>query len=559
MKIKRWLSLLLACVMAVGLLAGCGNDSSTTSSDNPDKTDDPGNTNAGVLDTQDSTQQLVSKDVAIIDDSKPMSNYSSAQRSVFNIGTTADCLDFDPFTYNTGADHFTGIYQSLALMNNGEPYGIIAKSIDESDDGMTIKIEIYDYITDSDGNNITASDVKFSFDKSNELARLGMDAYVEEFEITGDYTMTLHMAKPLGIGKMDKLVMFHIVSEKAYAEHDMHTDPVGTGPYKLKEHISGYCTTVELREDYWQTDDKNLPRDGGYVDQINTYVISESAQITIALKNGTIDHSRNVPSEDLEYFENSDDYRVAALADDISYTLFPNCDPSRLTSDVNLRNALFYSVNSEAILQSVFGGRGTTQHSKAPSWSVGYNDEWDKEDNYYVTNVETAKDYLAKSSYKGEELILLTEAGSPYADIAQMLVAMWADIGITVKLNAVDGTIVKSTYKDKDAWDLYLYRTATNTYWIDSVNGAFTDDKTEWYGSENFWYEEELQDLLTLCMATETATTENFNTLRSYVIDNALCMSIVNGMVYYVLPSDTTGICVNRWKYLVPGGSTYAE
>lgn len=560
MKIKRWLSLLLACVMVVGMLAGCGTDSpaDTGSSNNPSDTGNSGNAGSDVLNAQDTTQQLVgNKDVTIVDVCKTEAEFESAQRSVLNCGMANDCLDFDPFTYNTGNDHMSSLYQSLGVMSNGEVYGVIMKDYSMSDDGLEMYVEIYDYITDSDGNNITASDVKFSYEMSNEYAHLGMAALVEEFEVTGDYTFTFHFSKKMGVGKMDKLMMFHIVSEKAYSEHNMHDDPVGTGAYVLKEHVSGYCTTMVKREDYWQTPELNSSREAANVDEINYYVIAEEAQRTIALKNGTIEYCNNVATEDLEYFEKSDDFNVGAIAADTSIVMYPNCDPSHITSDVNLRNALFYAVDAEAILQSVFGGRGTTQHSKAPAWAVGYNNEWDSEDNYYVANVEKAKEYLDKSSYAGETLVILCNTESQFTDTAQLIIAMLDQVGIKAELNAVDGTIVKSMYADVTAWDIYLTATATNTYWIDSINGAFTTDKTAWDGSENFWYEQELQDMLLLCMDPENATTENFNVLHDYVIENALCKGLVNPMMYYVVPKELTGLSVNRWKYLVAGGCVY--
>ena len=557
MNSRKIIALCLVLAMLLSVLAGCGGNSNNAPAETQSQTSDQAQANDATEAVQPNVQVQTG---SAVDASLTADQIESAQRSVINYAVADDCLDFDPFTNNTGSkEALVGFYQPLAYMINGEVVGCLMKDYSFTDDGLIMYGEIYDYITDSAGNNITADDVVFSYEMSEEFANLGMKGFVDSFVATGDYTFEIHFSTKLGIGKMDKLIKFLVVSKKAYEDHDMHSDPIGTGPYVLTDHVSGYSFTYAKREDYWQTDPSLVTaRDMANVDTINFFVIGESVQRTIALKNGSVDASVLIPAEDLDYFDASEDFWLSAVPDDLSLTLVGNCDPSHVTSDVNLRKAIFYAISNEAILQSVYGGRGTALHDWCPSWAVGYNSEWDAEtDNYYSYDLDKAKEYLEQSSYQGETLVILTSNSAIFTDSAQMLGAMLEQVGIKTEIKALDGTIVKQNYADVTAWDLYLTNNATNTYWVDGINGCLTTDKTTWDGSPNFWYEEELQNMLREYMQPENATPENFEILRDYVIDNALCYGIVNPLTYIVVPSWCSGVCLSYKKCMTPGGNTY--
>lgn len=558
---KQIISLCLTAAMLASLLSGCGGSADTTEAAKITGTTEAAESaEAASGETEDTAENIQVQTGYAVDASMTADQIESEQRSVINYAVGDDCPDFDPFTNNTGAkEALVGIYQPLAYMIDGEVVGSIMKNYSFSDDNLTMYAEIYDYITDSDGNNITAADCVFSYEMSNEYAGLGLKELVTSFTATGDYTFEVQFPQPLGIGRMDKLVKFLIVSQKAYEEHDMHSEPVGTGPYVMTDRVSGYSFTYEKRDDYWQTDESLISaRDMANVDVVNFYVIGESAQRTIALKNGSVDASVSIAAEDLDYFNESEDFWLSAVPDDLSMTLAPNCDESHPTSDVNLRKAIFYAISNDAILESVYGGRGTALHDWCPNWAVGYNPDWDAEtDNYYTYDLETAKKYLDQSSYQGETLVILTDTTTTCSDIAQLISSMLEQIGIKTEIKALDGTIVKQNYADVTAWDLYLATNATNTYWVDGINGYLTTDKTTWDGSACFWYETDVQDMLVEMMQPENATAENFEVLRDYVLENALGYGIVNPQTYIVVPSWCTGVCLSYKKCMTPGGNTY--
>ena len=94
-----------------------------------------------------------------------------------------------------------------AMLANNELQMYAAKSVTKVDDA-TYDIEIFDNITDSKGNKITAEDVVYSYDKLAELGFVSeISLYYDSAEATGDNTLTIHLKcleKPL-ISSMMKM------------------------------------------------------------------------------------------------------------------------------------------------------------------------------------------------------------------------------------------------------------------------------------------------------------------------------------------------------------------
>jgi ABC-type transport system substrate-binding protein len=269
-----------------------------------------------------------------------------------------------------------------------------------------------------------------------------------------------------------------------------------------------------------------------------------------------------ISNEDIGKFqeggEYSTDYWTYGVPDNLSCLIFPNCDSSRQTSDVNLRKAIFYSINADTILQSVWKGNGTTVHSMCPSWGTGYVTSMDSEDNYYNYNVDTAKKYLAESSYDGSKLIILTEATGNVASAAQLVQAFLNQAGIDSEIKTVDSTILQATYTDPTQWDILLTQNACNTYAVTAFGGVFDDDRYT-TGTINHIYDDKLQELIDTAYNMDTASDESLLALHDYVIDNAYGMNLVNYTTTYVVPSFMDTICLSYKKTFIPGGCVYNE
>lgn len=530
--------MILACAMVLTSLTACGGGGSSSSAAPQNSTSLP---------TADGTQ-------------------TSVVRDSVNVGVQSDPADFAPWAANSNGrtNALWGIYQELGHIIDGEFYPALVKEYTLSDDGTYMDCTLFDYITDSAGNHLTASDVVFSIDKGRELGYITGIGMLESVEATGDYTFRFNFNKELRLGDMDTLFRIDVVTQAAYEAdpNGMSAKPVGTGPYELTSYVANSSFTYTAREDFWQTDPEYLhPRDMANVKEINYLILPESSQRTMALEMGEIDMCSEVSNEDLDMFREggsqAENYWVNGVPDNLSCLIFANCDSGRITSDVNLRKAIFYSINAETILQSVWKGNGTTVHSMSPSWGTGYPSALDSQDNYYTYSTEKAKECLSQSGYNNEKLVILTEATGNVASAAQLVQAFLSAVGIDSELKTVDSTILQATYTDPDGWDILLTQNACNVYAVTSFNPFAADRYTT--GTINHIHDDKLQELLNTAYALSTSGDESFTALHDYVIENAYGMNLVNYTTSYVAPSFMESICLSYKKTFIPGGCVYNQ
>ena len=154
----------------------------------------------------------------------------------------------------------TYVFESLLGRNWGEPftlYGLLAETIDVSDDRQTFTFRIRPEAKFSDGTPVTAADVVFSMETLRDKGRPNFkNSYskITKVETPDDNTITLHQESgdrelPLIVGLMP------ILSKAAWQGKDFAQttlDPmIGSGPYVMDKIKAGETITYRKNPDYW--------------------------------------------------------------------------------------------------------------------------------------------------------------------------------------------------------------------------------------------------------------------------------------------------------------------
>jgi peptide/nickel transport system substrate-binding protein len=111
----------------------------------------------------------------------------------------------------------------------------------------------------------------------------------------------------------------------------------------------------------------------------------------------------------------------------------------------NVRQALNYATDKEAIIKAVFFGQGTVQTSLIPPGTY-----WDKTLKGYPYNLDKAKQLLAQSSVPNGFTYKQTVPSGNTVDlqIATILKDQWAKIGVTVDIQQLESGLYSSQRKD---------------------------------------------------------------------------------------------------------------
>lgn len=560
--LKRMIALALSLVMVFSM-AACGGSPNTEPADNPAQS---GNENSSASSSGTSAPEVSGNEVAY-------GNTSSAKvkHDKVIVALNADPQDLTPVNVNVGGKEvLDSLYERLYNINGfgGELYGVLAKEIPVEVEPNVFEFEIYDNIHDSDGNKITASDVVFSTEYLVNSGYAQNFGKFDRIEAVGDYTLRLHTNAPLNeLGDYASIFgVIYVWSEKAMSEHSFATEPCGTGPYVCTYFRSGDKLILEASDSYWaEGSDHQNSRSCANVQTIEYQIIAEQSQNTVALRTGTIDYTVNLSDTDKAKFmeggEFSEGWETFSWPSNLTYYLMPNCDSSSLTSDENLRKAIMYAIDPAIILAVADSSSAQIVYDMANSKFAGYNPDWLTQDNFYVNyGAEQAQAYLEKSNYKGETLTLLFTSGDLLQNMAEAVQLLLGAVGINVELKPESFSVTNADIVIPGEWDLYLDMMASDDYLVNVyARLMYASNFSDGQGTKNFIKDDELQRLISVCMAEETNTQENLDALHDYVIEHAYSRGLFATAESAIYSDSILQIC-NSYKYaIIPGGCIYAD
>ena len=191
--------------------------------------------------------------------------YSEA---VVSRGYNGSFLTFDSLNAyilkGTGAYGMDSTFAALMVRSGDEPdamYGLAAKSVAISDNGLTYRFTLRGEAKFHDGTPLTAQDVAWSL---NTLKDKGHPIITQSLrdckgaEAVDDHTVVLRFAEkrardvPLFVASMP------IFSKAYYAKHPFDQStldaPLGSGPYKVGRFDAGHFIEFERVNDWWGAD-----------------------------------------------------------------------------------------------------------------------------------------------------------------------------------------------------------------------------------------------------------------------------------------------------------------
>ncbi|MBM1173419.1 ABC transporter substrate-binding protein [Microvirga arabica] len=336
----------------------------------------------------------------------------------------------------------------------------LATRWETSPDGKTYTFTLRDGVKWSDGKPFTADDVAFTlknFGKFNTYLTKLMPL-VDDVSAPNATTFVLKLKQPLTatLDLFDKevfpLMPKHIYEGQDVATHPANLAPVGLGPFKFKSWASGQSITFVRNEHYWE---KPKP----YLDSVVFALIPNPQQRMNALVGGEINWFRPEVSQVKATQEaaKKGNFKVVQIVNNAPETAVVDLNLTREPlKSIKVRQALFHAIDRERIVQDVYQGLAATAKNAIPTQFKDLHDTSVNYDSLYAYDPVKAGKILDEAGYplkdgKRFTIELTVISVPPYDAVARIVQSQWSQIGIDVKLSALDQQIwTNKVYTQRD-------------------------------------------------------------------------------------------------------------
>jgi len=286
--------------------------------------------------------------------------------------------------------------------------GDLAESWEISPDGLQIIFHLRQGVKWHDGREFTSDDVIFTYNAVTNpdvpTPYGGNYGPVKKVEAIDRYTVRVTYKEPYapaleswGMGIIPK----HVLEGKDLRSFEVNRNPVGTGPYMLKEWVTGRKIVLEAFDNYFE----GRPN----IDRFIARIIPDTATMFLELKSGGIDYMGLTPPQyklqgHTDFFKKHfQKFRFPSFG----YTYLGYNLQSPLFFDRRVRQAISYAINKNEIIAGVLMGYGTPSTGPFPPESWAYNPNVRD----YKHNPEKAMRLLSEAGWKKNDKGLLEKDG----------------------------------------------------------------------------------------------------------------------------------------------------
>lgn len=280
------------------------------------------------------------------------------------------------------------------------------------------------------GDSFTAADVVATIMYAKSVPGSTMyTSSIKSVEALDDYTVKIVTYEPYAGLLFDLGFHFNFILPKNLIEskHDFNAEPVGTGPYKLKEWVFGNSLKFVANEDYFDEAHK------AKIKNLEILIIPEASSRAIALEAGEVDFVWSVSGADAANLKANNDIKLLHVDTVDNVILFLN-NTKHPFDDVNLRNAINYAINRKDIIDGALNGFGMENYT---AMSQGFWGSTTKNAPEY--NIEKAKEFLnawGKDPSTAKFSILCSN--DTRVAIGTIIQSNLAKLGIPVEVIAMD-------------------------------------------------------------------------------------------------------------------------
>lgn len=455
-----------------GLLAACGGDDDDSEGDptaatggNTDATASGGMTPSPATGGTDASPQTGGDATATTGGSGTGAVDTGGDESI-SVRVNADLQTADPALVGDPSDHALSllIYNGLVRFETGslEIVPDLATDWEISDDALTYRFNMREGVKFQKGyGDCTAEDVVYTIERIRDpevgstyaanLERLdtvtAVDPLTVEFMLTEPYSPFLGTVLAFRPG--------WIVSQQAVEEkgEDFGLDPIGTGAFMWDSRSAGTEVVLKRNPDYFEPVD---------IEEVHVRFVAEDSVAELALQSGDLDVAYIYQAESTERLLNDD-------GDDIEAKQIPSYRTqwagfnlsSEKMQDINVRKAIIHAIDKPAAAAGVAGDMAQAVSSIFNPLTEGYIDP-----DPFPYDPQLAQQLLADAGFPdGIDIDVLVIPSSTWPDLAVIVQAQWAEVGIRANLLTPERAVYDEMIDTGEGFDIgTLNLTRTDPY-----------------------------------------------------------------------------------------------
>lgn len=403
-------------------------------------------------------------------------NATPTDSGPFVIAQSQEPTTLDPHAREDGGERIVNgnVYETLLAMDNdGGLTPLLAAELPTRIDAKTWEIKLRTGIKFHDDTELDAADVVASFERiidpqfaSEQSAFEGItsikaiDAQTVRFETKGPDPVFPR-----------RLYWIKIVPSEYADSTSIASTPIGTGPYKFVDWARGQNIKLEINEGYWS--------DAGEIRDVEFRFVPEGASRAAGIMNGEFDLSTNLTPEDIESMPNFS--HIPGL----EQTLMILDNDAGPTKDEDVRRALNYAVDKEALVESLYQGYAAVQTCQILGEStVGHNPNLEA----YPYQPEKAKELIERAGVDGEEISVVGTAGRWLKDreLTEAVAQYWEEAGMKTNVQILDfDSYLGQLFNENRPNSIFLSETSElldasqtmGSYYAMNAEGSSNNDK----------------------------------------------------------------------------------
>lgn len=342
------------------------------------------------------------------------------------------------------------IYETLLTYDKSN--NIIANTIVKEysqADSVTYNFKLAEGIMFHNGEELKASDVKFSLERGIGTSMNYLVGDIDHVEVLGDYEFNIVLKASNGAFLAGLTTpQTGILNEKAVTEagNDYQLHPIGTGPFKFVSWEQGVSVTIERNKDYH-----------GEAPYYKSIVFSEISDDTIRanqLESKEI-NAAALAATDVLRFEEDDDYQIVKAETYGLIYVGMNYNSEKLANQT-VREAIACALDTTAITNAAYLGYADVA-TAILNPNVTFSIAKELEINEY--NVEKAKKLLTEAGYgQGElSLTMVIDTRTDVTAVGTMVKEYLNQVGINCEIVTGDKTTMSgSYYANGTSYDIFV-------------------------------------------------------------------------------------------------------